>query len=124
MSLVGFRERDEKNWNDRQVVRATCEPQPVIDVETARARVIAEQLHFQLYVCRTESAETSGREHKNVKRRSRKKYIICEDCGIEFSFRLHKQKKYAERGWSDPKHCPCCLRKRYNLRQKNLQKTA
>lgn len=124
MSWAGFNERDDKNWNDRQVVRSICGPQPVIDAETARARVIAEQLHLQLNVCGTKCAESPSHEQNKSKTRSKKKYIICQDCGTEFTFRVNKQKKYAERGWSDPKRCPCCLQKRRNLCQKELQLTA
>ena len=36
------------------------------------------------------------------------KWIVCLQCETEFEFDASEQRRYAEKGYDDPRRCPSC----------------
>lgn len=45
------------------------------------------------------------------------KTLVCQDCQQEFVFDASSQQFFSERGFTDPKRCKACARKRKSERE-------
>lgn len=49
--------------------------------------------------------------------------LVCADCGAEFTFSAAEQTFYADKGFSSPKRCPDCRKKKKDDRRANMKFT-
>lgn len=45
---------------------------------------------------------------KGIMEELKDRILPCRQCGKEFLFTVAEQKRYNEKGWSEPRHCPPC----------------